>query len=157
MSRDCKVFILDYYYTPRIYLTREETSAVHGYGADWGQLLLSTFFGNGGWVAILPHDKWNIIRDMLTESRTTEYFFVPLSNREARLYNPLYAATEIIIDASSGTLNGTGNCDSLKRSNILQQRLYLNPEIPFYVVYTTAFLSSNEVALSYLKGLFIAI
>jgi hypothetical protein len=35
--------------------------------------------------------------------------------------------------------------------------LYLNPETPFYVVYNTAFLSSNEAALLYLKGLFNAI
>jgi hypothetical protein len=97
------------------------------------------------------------MREMLTESRTTEYSFMPLSNREVRLYNPLYAATELITDPSTGTLNGTGNCDTLLRSNISQQRLYLNPETPFYVVYKNAFLSSNEAALLYLKGLFNAI
>jgi hypothetical protein len=128
MSRGCKVFILDYFYTPRIYLTRKETSAVHGYGADWGHLLLPTFFWNGGWVTILPHDKWNLMREMLTESRTTGYSFMPLSNREARLYNPLYAATERITDPNTGTLNGTDNCNG--DWHVISEGMYSTSSIP---------------------------
>jgi hypothetical protein len=156
VNRECTVFLLDYFFLPSIYLTRKETKAVHGYGADWGRLLLPTFFRNGGWAAILPHDQWDIMRENLQESRTTEFSYFTLSSTEALRYHPLYAATEAITDTVTGTLNGTGNCDSMLRNNMSQQRLYLNRETPFFVVYNTAVLSTNELALSYLEGLFVA-
>jgi hypothetical protein len=152
MSRRCTIFLLDYFYLPDIYLQLKQNIG-DGYGTEWGLTILPNFFANGGNIAILPNDKWDRMRNLLNAPQITVYSIVTLSTADARLYHPLYAATDAITDSATGTLNGTGHCNTRRRNNDTQQRLYLHPETPFYVVYKSAFLSSNELALSYLEGL----
>jgi hypothetical protein len=156
MSRRCTIFLLDYFYLPDIYLQLKQNIG-DGYGTEWGLTILPNFLANGGNIAILPNDKWDRMRHLLNAPQIPVYSIIPLSNEEARLYHPLYAATAAITNTVTGVLTGTGHCDTRRRNNETQQRLYLNSETPFYVVYRTAFLSSSEKVLSYLRGLFVAI
>jgi hypothetical protein len=75
-----------------------------GYGTEWGLTILPNFLTNGGNIAILPNDKWDRMRDLINAPQTPVYSIIPLSSEEARLYHPLYAATDAITNTVTAVL-----------------------------------------------------
>lgn len=127
-QRDATVLLLDYFWMPQTYLRPESNCSTHGYGTGWFTVQLPAFFAHGGRVAVLPNDRWGLLRGMAEEARWTE--LTPLDRSEADRHHPLWRATAAATATEAWSLRR-----DRQRTNELAAAEYLDPDHPFLLVW----------------------
>ena len=152
IGRGVTIFILDYYWLPQIYY--EQNNHPNGYGGGWFAKLIPFFFQEGGIIAVLPNDKFGMLRAMhaaaVVDGGVTEGVKW-LTKKDALLCHPLYMATESI--TVDGALRGAGLSHGGGRTNATQAETYLDKQHPFCLVYNVRMCKNPEDATALMQAL----
>ena len=155
ISRNAEIAILDHNFISPEYFSRQ-TATNQGYGSEWFNRQIPTFFLNMGHMIILPNDGERHFLTMWEQWKANNP--TPTENNQIRIYklpkkdcfiNPLYHASHRAAQSPQWTTL-LSNKDKRRKTNEVSDS-NLNPDHPFLIAYDGQKYRNDKQVRTYLR------